>query len=197
MHRWPLAQLYRTLDWFPSYRTVGQFMSTDLFTVRPTDPVGLAARTMEWRQIRHLPVEDDHGKLIGLLSFRDLLKLIAKSGTSTEEVVVEDIMCAEPITVRESTPTLDALAIMRENNIGSLPVIDDQRRLVGLITVYDLLEIAGQVLEDFLRSDDSVPGGLGITGAHPAAPESVELAAPSSTPGSLEGDGPSEGDDED
>ena len=45
----------------------GQFMSTDLYhgAERRPDPVGSAARMMEWRQIRHLPVEDDHGKLDG------------------------------------------------------------------------------------------------------------------------------------
>ena len=44
VHKWPLAPLYRTRDWFPSYRTVGQFMTTEVFTVRPNDPVDLAAR---------------------------------------------------------------------------------------------------------------------------------------------------------
>ncbi|MEQ9317589.1 MAG: CBS domain-containing protein [Polyangiaceae bacterium] len=177
VHTWPPAELYRTQDWFPSYRTVGQFMSTDLFTVRPTDPVGLAARTMEWRQIRHVPVEDDHGKLIGLLSFRDLLKLIAKPGQAVEGVVVEEIMRKDPLTVTEGTPTLDALSMMRTNNIGSLPVIDDNGRLVGLITVYDLLDIAGRVLEDFLRAEDSRPSGpFTVTGSY-AAPDPGALAA--------------------
>ena len=177
VHTWPPAELYRTQDWFPSYRTVGQFMSTDLFTVRPTDPVGLAARTMEWRQIRHVPVEDDHGELIGLLSFRDLLKLIAKPGQEVEGVVVQEIMRKDPLTVTEDTPTLDALSMMRTNNIGSLPVIDDNGRLVGLITVYDLLDIAGRVLEDFLRAEDSRPSGpFTVTGSY-AAPEPGVLAA--------------------
>jgi len=177
VHTWPLAELYRTQDWFPSYRTVGQFMSTDLFTVRPTDPVGLAARTMEWRQIRHLPVEDDHGKLIGLLSFRDLLKLIAKPGKEVDGVVVQEIMRKDPLTVTEDTPTLDALSLMRTNNIGSLPVLDAEGRLVGLITVYDLLDIAGRVLEDFLRAEDSRPSGpFSVTGSY-AAPDPGVLAA--------------------
>lgn len=158
VHRWPLAELYRTADWFPSYRTVGQFMSTDLYTVRPSDPVDLAARMMDWRQIRHVPVEDDKGKLIGLLSFRDLLKLVANPAAQNDSLTVADIMHPEPERVTPDTPTLDALTLMREKNIGSLPVVDDSDRLVGLVTVYDLLEIAGKVLEDFLRGDDSNPG---------------------------------------
>ncbi|HZO13655.1 MAG TPA: CBS domain-containing protein [Polyangiaceae bacterium] len=157
VHRWPLAQLHRIRDWFPSYRTVGQFMSTDLYTVHPTDPIDLAARMMDWRQVRHVPVEDDHGKLIGLLSFRDLIRLVANPDTSAQERTVEDIMRKDPLTVKIDTPTLEALTIMREKNIGSLPVIDDEGRLIGLVTVYDLLDIAGKVLEDFLRGQDSMP----------------------------------------
>ncbi|MEM9694985.1 MAG: CBS domain-containing protein, partial [Myxococcota bacterium] len=155
VHEWPPAELYRTRDWFPSYRTVGQFMSTDLFTVRPSDPVDLAARMMDWRQIRHVPVEDDHGKLVGLLSFRDLLRLVAQGRPGPdEEIQAQDCMRRNPMTVRADTPTLEALEFMQDKNIGSLPVVDDDDRLIGLVTVYDLLEIAGKVLEDFLRGED-------------------------------------------
>jgi CBS domain-containing protein/gamma-glutamyl:cysteine ligase YbdK (ATP-grasp superfamily) len=162
VHRWPLAQLYRTRDWFPSYRTVGQFMGTDVYTVRPGDPVDLAARMMDWRQVRHLPVEDDHGTLVGLLSFRDLLRLVASPETGAGELTVADIMHKDPLTVAVDTPTLDALTLMRERNIGSLPVVDGDGRLIGLVTVYDLLEIAGKVLEDFLLEERaSQPGRRG------------------------------------
>jgi CBS domain-containing protein/gamma-glutamyl:cysteine ligase YbdK (ATP-grasp superfamily) len=150
VHRWPLAPLYRTSDWFPSYRTIGQFMSTELHTVRPADPVDLAARMMDWRQIRHVPVEDDHGKLVGLLSFRSLLRLVA-SGRQNEPTVVEDVMRRDPVTARADTPTQEALALMRGENVGCLPVVDDDGKLIGLVTVYDLLEIAAKVLEDFLH----------------------------------------------
>jgi len=92
-----------------------------------------------------------------LLSFRDLLKLIASPEARAEEPMVGDVMRADPLTVHEDTPTLELLSLMREKNIGSLPVVDDENRLIGLVTVYDLLEIAGKVLEDFLRGVDSQP----------------------------------------
>jgi CBS domain-containing protein/gamma-glutamyl:cysteine ligase YbdK (ATP-grasp superfamily) len=156
VHTWPLAKLHRTADWFPSYRTAGQFMSTDLYTVRPSDPIDLAARMMDWRQIRHVPVEDDQGKLVGLVSFRDMLKLIAAPGDVAEQTV-GDVMRKDPLTIGAETSTLELLTLMREKNIGSLPVVDDEQRLIGLVTVYDLLEIAGKVLEDFLTGVDSRP----------------------------------------
>jgi len=159
VHEWPLAKLYQTRDWFPSYRTVDQFMSTDLYTVRPDDPIDLAANIMDWRRIRHVPVEDDHGKLVGMISFRDLLQLLAKrSSDNGEETMCRDVMKKDVRCVTPDTPTIDILQLMRDENIGSLPVVDEDDRLIGLVTVYDLLDIAGKVIEDFLRGDDSHPG---------------------------------------
>jgi CBS domain-containing protein len=91
------------------------------------------------------------------LSFRDLIRLVGNPEANARELTVEDIMRKDPLAVKADTSTLEALTLMRENNIGSLPVVDDDNRLVGLVTVYDLLEIAGKVLEDFLRGQDSMP----------------------------------------
>ena len=57
-HRWPLINVSESEDWSKSYQTVGQFMTTDLFTMRPDDLVDLAASVMDWRHIRHVPVVD-------------------------------------------------------------------------------------------------------------------------------------------
>ncbi|MBW2529453.1 MAG: CBS domain-containing protein [Deltaproteobacteria bacterium] len=161
IHKWPLAELYRTQDWFPSYRTVGQFMSTELFTVRPQDPVDLAAKMMEWHHIRYVPVEDDHGRLAGLISYRSMLKLVdMRKQHDSAPVVVEDIMHRSPVTVDMDTPTLEAMGLMRHEKVGCLCVIDDEGRLAGLVHIYDLLKVAQRVLEDFLReetTDESSP----------------------------------------
>src|SRR3954462_5308338 len=77
-HRWPIIKIDGTEDWGRSYQTVGQFMSTDLFTVQPDDLIGLAASVMDWQHVRHVPVENDEGKLVGLLSHRALLRLLAQ-----------------------------------------------------------------------------------------------------------------------
>ena len=95
-------------DWAQNYRTVGQFMSTDLFTVRPDDLVDLAASVMDWRHIRHVPVEDEAGRLVGLVSHRDLLRLLARglADKSNEPVAVRQIMKPDPVTITPDTPTL-------------------------------------------------------------------------------------------
>ncbi len=58
VHRWPIIERAESDEWEQGYRTVGQFMSTDLFTVKPDDLIDLAASVMDWRHIRHVPVED-------------------------------------------------------------------------------------------------------------------------------------------
>jgi CBS domain-containing protein len=129
-------------------------MTTDLFTVRPEDLVDLAASVMDWEHIRHVPVEDDHGRLVGLVSHRALLRLVARgrSGDDSDSVPVSAIMKTEPVTIPPSTPTLEAMRLMREGKLGCLPVVKDGR-LVGLVTEHDLIEVSAILLEKFLQGD--------------------------------------------
>jgi CBS domain-containing protein len=148
--QWPLATLGEHEDWRESFRTVGQFMTTDLFTVRPDDLIDFAASLMEWRHIRHVPVEDDQGGLVGLVSHRSLLRVVARGGRKDEEVAVRDIMHADPVVVEPKTSTLEAIRIMRENGVGCLPVVRDGQ-LVGMLTQKDLIDVAARVLEQTLE----------------------------------------------
>ncbi len=150
MHTWELAEIPNDSQWIDNYKTVEQFMAVDLFTVRPADVLDLAASLMHWRHVRHVPVEDDAGRLIGIVSHRDLIKLMAsgKFGASAS-ITVKDIMQTDIVTVSPDTPTLEALDIMRERNIGCLPVVRD-RRLVGIITAYDFLTVSTKLFEEKL-----------------------------------------------
>lgn len=150
LHRWKLAEISQRSDWIDNYKTVEQFMATDLFTVRPEDVVDLAAELMHWRHVRHVPVEDDDGKLAGIISHRDLVELFAR-GRSGEgsEIVVRKIMKTDVITVTPETPSLIALNLMRDRNIGCLPVIKDDK-LVGLITAFDFLTVSAKLFEERL-----------------------------------------------
>ncbi|WP_376693354.1 CBS domain-containing protein [Wenzhouxiangella sp. EGI_FJ10409] len=149
---WALASLCSQQDWRDSYRNVGQFMATDLFTVRPDDIVDFAASLMEWRHVRHVPVEDDTGQLLGLVSHRQLLRLIARGNRGEEAVTVRDIMRPDPITVSPDTTTVEAIRLMRDNRLSSLPVVEGGK-LVGLVTEYDLIVVASRLLESYLSED--------------------------------------------
>lgn len=140
VHEWELAKADEANDWSQSYQTVGQFMATDLFTLSPDDLVDLAASLMDWRHIRHVPVEDQEGHLVGLVTHRGLLRLLSRgsSAPGRSSLTVREIMKPNPISVQSTTPTLEAIEIMRRSRIGCLPVVDDAQ-LVGIVTSYDFL----------------------------------------------------------
>ncbi len=153
VHTWRLAALHETKDWRDSYRYVHQFMTTDLFTVRPEDIVDLAASVMEWEYTRHVPVEDDDGRLVGLVTMRDMLKVLAmRRQRGDEPVSVEQIMLKNPLTVHRDASSVGALRIMRDREVSCLPVVDDEGMLVGLVTNYDLLRVAAGWMEEQLAS---------------------------------------------
>ena len=154
--RWELAAMGDTDDWIDNFRNIGQFMATDLFTVRPEDVIDLAASLMHWKHIRHVPVEDNEGRLVGVVSHRDLLKLLTKglSGQQKETILVRDIMKSNPVSAPPEMPTLEAINLMRENNVGCLPVVRDEK-LVGIITAYDFLAVSERLFRKKLKNFES------------------------------------------
>ena len=150
LHTWKLAEIPKQPEWIDNYKTVEQFMSTDLFTVRPEDVIDLAASLMHWKHVRHVPVEDDNGELVGIVSHRDLLELLALGKMERgKEIVVRDIMKKELITISPDTSALEALRLMREGDIGCLPIVKGER-LVGIITAYDFLTVSAKLFEEKL-----------------------------------------------
>ena len=132
-------------------------MSTDLFTVRPDDLVDLAASVMDWRHIRHVPVEDDQGRLVGIVTHRALLRLLSRRNASPEgaPLLVRDIMKRNPLTVESNTPTLEAMELMRKEKVGCIPVVDDLQ-LVGIVTSFDFLEASAQLFKKHLGVTNSI-----------------------------------------
>ncbi|QQS46460.1 MAG: CBS domain-containing protein [Acidobacteriota bacterium] len=148
VHEWEPAAIDKCCTWSKTHQIVRQFMTTDLFTVRPDDLVDLAASVMDWRHIRHVPVEDDAGNLVGLISHRDLLRMLSQGllDRSKEPVAVKEIMKKELVTISPETPTIEALRIMQNRNVGCLPVVQGGR-LVGLVTAYDFLSLSAEIIE--------------------------------------------------
>lgn len=161
VHEWELARFEDTDDWSKSYRTIGQIMTREVFTVGPEDLVDLAASVMEWEHVRHIPVEDNHGKLVGLLSYRDLLRFVSrghagnKSQIPDGRVAIKDIMQTDIMTCTKETTSLEALSIMREQKVRCLPVIDEEYQLVGIVTDRDFLEVAARLMENELKRKTS------------------------------------------
>ena len=153
-HTWALADLDEISDWRHSFRTVGQVMSRDLFTLHPEDVIDLAASLMDWEHVRYVPVEDDEGALVGLLTQRSILRRLLNrpdGAPRSEPLSVRDAMVSDPVTVSPGDTTLAAIELMREHRIGCLPVVD-RGRLVGIVTEHDFIDAAANLLEETLRS---------------------------------------------
>jgi CBS domain-containing protein/gamma-glutamyl:cysteine ligase YbdK (ATP-grasp superfamily) len=149
IHSWPIMETTESDEWEQGYRTVGQFMSRDLFTVSPDDLIDLAASVMDWRHIRHVPVEDRDGRLVGLVSHRGLLRNLSRGNREGGLITVREVMIANPLTVTPATSSLEAIEVMRRNRIGCLPVVEGDQ-LVGILTSYDFLEASAILFEQHL-----------------------------------------------
>jgi CBS domain-containing protein len=152
VHTWAESTPDDLDAWRPSNIKVEEFMSTDLFTVQKEDLVELVADIMDWRRIRYMPVENQKGELIGLISSRMVLRYFNRRNKLEDNAIstVKDIMIEKPITVRPDTTLSEALQIMRDNRIGCLPVVQN-KELVGVITEMDFLRITGRMMDRLER----------------------------------------------
>jgi CBS domain-containing protein len=127
--------------------SVAEFMTRDLVTVRADDDLALAESLLRLGGIRHLPVVQD-GRLVGLLTQRDLLRSGHAGRESARTARVGDAMTAGPSTVRPATSLATAARTMLEHKYGCLPVCEEDGRLVGIVTEADFVRFAADVVRD-------------------------------------------------
>lgn len=150
--KWPKAKIDEAGSWVNRYWRIDQIMSRDLYTVNQDDLIDLVPNIMGWRGIRHVPVENDKGELVGLLTMGRLLHhyttLIPSDDGSSASV--KDIMQSKLVTVTEETLTVDAIAMMRKHDIGCLLVVKNKNKLVGIVTERDFVNVADHFVREFV-----------------------------------------------
>lgn len=112
--------------------SVGKIMTTDLFTVTEDEPAQLVKMLMEWKKIRHLPIENIAGELVGLVTATNLKAIPECNGTLVSEIMVKELFTATP-----DMPVTEAAKIIKTKNIGCLPIVENGM-MVGLVTDTDL-----------------------------------------------------------
>ena len=149
---WELATLDERDTANTDYQKVSQLMLTDISTVGPDDPVELVRSMMDWERLRYVPVEDDAGRLVGLVSQRGVLRHLAQRSTAPGGnadpgmTPVSEIMRKDLVTVTPDTSTRDAAALLRKHRIGALPVVMGNH-LVAMLTEEEFLGFASKVLD--------------------------------------------------
>jgi CBS domain-containing membrane protein len=127
--------------------SVADFMTKDLVTVRESDDLALAESLLRLGGIRHLPVVNG-GRLVGLLTHRDVLRSGQSGRPSARTLLVSEIMTRELTTVRPGMGLSQAARLMLERKFGCLPVCDEQGRLVGIVTEADFVRFAADMVRD-------------------------------------------------
>ncbi|MBN2705087.1 MAG: CBS domain-containing protein [Deltaproteobacteria bacterium] len=134
---------------------VADIMTRDVFPLKAKQTLNVVRLLMRTVNVRHVPILDDQGKFIGLLSHRDLLaysisKLADIDPLEQSElersILIGDVMRTEVETTTPETTLREALGLMLKKKFGCLPVIDEKNRLVGIITAEDVIRLALRLL---------------------------------------------------
>lgn len=148
VHEWEVPNLEDFMDYEVGNVTVEEFMETDIFTVQQDDIIELVADIMNWKDLRYIAVEDDEGVLTGLVSSTNLLQQFARKPLSDDNVIlVKDVMIDNPITITPEASFMDGMKLIKEHNIGCLPVVRETGELVGMITEMTFFKMAKRLLK--------------------------------------------------
>ena len=124
-------------------------MSIDPVTVGPKDSLQVVVDLLRRRDVRSVPVMEN-GRLIGIVTDRDVRQVAPayplfrdedEIRSYTERLTVTAAMTADPMTIVPDAPLVDAAKILETYRISSLPVVDRGGKLVGLLSVTDLLRV--------------------------------------------------------
>ena len=128
---------------------VQNWMTTDVVSVGPDTSLLKVGKLMKDHHIRRIPVVDEQGQVIGIISDRDVRDASPSKATTLDmyemhyllaELKAKNIMTAKPITVKPTDTVEQAALIMLDNKVGGLPVVDDSGKLVGIISDHDVFK---------------------------------------------------------
>lgn len=146
-------------------KTVAEIMTTEPITVTPETSLQDAIKILAEHQISGLPVVDNNGELVGIISETDLtwketgvdtppyvmfldsviyLQNPAKHDREVQKALgqtVKDAMSDRPTTITADRPVREAARIMHEKKVRQLPVVNDEDRLIGIITTGDVIRM--------------------------------------------------------
>ncbi|MBW2176226.1 MAG: CBS domain-containing protein [Deltaproteobacteria bacterium] len=135
---------------------VSRSMTSEVITITGDGSIFDAQEKMTRHTIRHLPVIDAENTLVGVVTDRDIRSALPYSlfkdpdcGSGREKVEalkIRDIMTKDPLAISPTDTIQDALLLIQEKRVGAFPVVDENRKLKGIISVRDLLRAFTNVL---------------------------------------------------
>ncbi len=148
-------------------------MSTRVVTVHPDSPIMDAAQLMLKHHFSGLPVVDDNGRVVGIVTEHDLLRrtdrpgsqqphwlqlmieraAVAKESVRFDEAKVKEVMTSDPLVVMEDTPIEDVCRVVDQRGIKRLPVVRDGR-LVGIVSRADLVRALATAIHQLTQASE-------------------------------------------
>jgi len=138
--------------------SLNAIMTTDLITVPPDANLAEARKLMQEHRIRHLPVVNDGGELVGLLTQTNVLAATdsilrdQENRIKASDISITDVMVTEVATVDESASLREAALFIEKHRIGCLPIMR-RGKLAGIITDTDFVGVAINLLEQLEVSE--------------------------------------------
>ncbi len=150
---------------------VRDVMTTYPMTIEQSDAAVAAREAMQSARVHHIPVVDGQGRLVGVLSHRDLLQAMVYAVSAHREegdehpleaVSIAEVMHREVRTITPQQPLRDAVEVMLREQIGCLPVVSGKEptTLLGIVTMTDMLHVLERLLsreEDAERAEEGPP----------------------------------------
>lgn len=134
---------------------VQDIMKSPVIVLEVDDPFHLVNEKFQLKDIRHLPIVDANNILVGLITQTDLYRIISPRKTpdgyqyntrTLDEFILQRVMTPNPSSVSPLTPLSVAVDIMARNKYGCLPVVDPQKKVVGIITETDIFKLVAKKL---------------------------------------------------
>lgn len=135
---------------------IDKSMTRDVITINPENNILEASDLMEKHRVHQLPVVDQDNTLVGIVTDRDLRSALPSDLLYDEEALkaqeraatikIKDIMAKDVITVSPANTLEDALVLMESKHVGAFPVVDENRKLKGILSIRDLMRAFINVL---------------------------------------------------
>jgi CBS domain-containing protein len=129
---------------------VKDVMTSDCTCVGESDSIQDVAKKLEELNVGAMPICGDDDKLHGMITDRDIALKVVAAGKDPSEVTAADLAQGKPVTIESDASCSDAMKAMAENQVRRLPVIGDDKRLVGIVSQADLAR----------QEDNSKVGGM-------------------------------------
>lgn len=133
---------------------VRDLMTNEVMTLTPEDSLRSLRDLLEAKRVRHVPITDEQGKLVGLITQRDFLTVAVSKFAHVDpseldeiygRIRIGEVMGKKVVTARPWMPLAEAANLMYQNKYGCLPVVED-KKLIGIVTEADFVKAIAQAL---------------------------------------------------